>query len=243
MLLQSLLVSQKMLLLLLVLNLSCWIKCLRKCSYVGAILFALEDFNRRNFKAFVERLTCTAQLSKWNVPPDSSTNLAPIGKTPVKNIKFGDNPSTEVEPKNNCYDPRAPSDKYLDNNSMNTLKRPSKVSTFQWIFLFHDIEPKFSKNSEKEEIECEVVEFDLVYETNDDIDFIDEFYDISQDSLKDMTDKCVVNISLTDEEIKHIEYSTRGQQSSNFSGSIEKKNSQLLIFTLQLLTKYNLVEK
>ena len=232
-----------MLLLLLVLVLSCWIKCLRTCSCVGAILFALEDFNRRNFKAFVERLTCTAQLSKWNVPPDSSTNLAPIGKTPVKNIKFGDNPSTEVEPKNNCYDPRAPSDKYLDNNSMNTLKRPSKVSTFQWIFLFHDIEPKFSKNSEKEEIECEVVEFDLVYETNDDIDFIDEFYDISQDSLKDMTDKCVVNISLTDEEIKHIEYSTRGQQSSNFSGSIEKKNSQLLIFTLQLLTKYNLVEK
>ena len=28
-----------------------------------------------------------------------------------------------------------------------------------------------SKNSEKEEIECEVVEFDHVYETNDDTDF------------------------------------------------------------------------
>ena len=41
-----------------------------------------------------------------------------------------------------------------------------------------------------------------------------EFY-ISQDSFKDMVDKYVVNISLTDEEIKHIEYSTRGQQSSN----------------------------
>ena len=30
-----------------------------------------------------------------------------------------------------------------------------------------------------------------------------------------MFDKYVVDISLIDEEIKHIEYSTRGQQSSN----------------------------
>ena len=30
-----------------------------------------------------------------------------------------------------------------------------------------------------------------------------------------MVDKYIVNISLTDEEIKHIECSTRGQQSSN----------------------------
>ena len=82
------------------------------------------------------------------------------------------------------------------------------------------------KNSEKEEIECEVVELDHVYEKNDDTDFkietvdnfplsFNEFYDISQDSFKDMVDKYVVNISITDEEIKHIECSTRGQQSSN----------------------------
>ena len=38
-------------------------------------------------------------------------------------------------------------------------------------FLFHDIESKCPKNSEEEEIECEVVEFDHetnVYETNHD---------------------------------------------------------------------------
>ena len=42
-----------------------------------------------------------------------------------------------------------------------------------------------------------------------------EFCDISQDSFKDMVDKYAVNILLTDEEIKHIEYSTRGQQYSS----------------------------
>ena len=70
------------------------------------------------------------------------------------------------------------------------------------------------------------LELDHVYETNDDTDFkieavdnsplpFNKFYDISQDYFKDMVDKYVVNISLTDEEIKHIEYSTRGQRFSN----------------------------
>ena len=65
-------------------------------------------------------------------------------------------------------DPRAP------NDSMNTLKRDlQKRLPSSGYFLFHDIESKCSKNSEKEEIECEVVEFDHetdVYETNDDTD-------------------------------------------------------------------------
>ena len=101
------------------------------------------------------------------------------------------------------------------------------------------------KNSEKEEIQCEIVELDHVYKTNDYTDFkietvdnfplpFNEFY-ISQDSFKDMVDKYVVNISLTDGVIKHIEYSTRGR--IIWGGSIEEKNSQHLIFTLQLLIK------
>ena len=36
--------------------------------------------------------------------------------------------------------------------------------TSQWIFLFHDIESKCPKNSEKEQTECEVVKFDYVCE-------------------------------------------------------------------------------
>ena len=58
-------------------------------------------------------MTCTFQLSKWNVSRD---------KNLVKKIKFGDNPSTDVVPKNN-YDPSAPNDTYLGNDSMNRLKR------------------------------------------------------------------------------------------------------------------------
>ena len=77
----------------------------------------------KKLKTFVEPLTCTSQLSKWNVPRDSSTNPALINKTLVKKIKFGDNPSTENEPKTNCYDPRAPYNKYLNNDGMSTLRR------------------------------------------------------------------------------------------------------------------------
>ena len=56
---------------------------------------------------------------------------------------------------------------------------------------------KCSKNSENEEIECEVVDVDHVYEKNNDTDFkietidnfsflFNEFDDISQDSFKNM---------------------------------------------------------
>ena len=41
-----------------------------------------------------------------------------------------------------------------------------------------------------------------------------EFY-VSQDSFKDMVDEYVDDTSLTDEEIKHIEYCTMDQQSFN----------------------------
>ena len=43
--------------------------------------------------------------------------------------------------------------------------------TFQRISLFHEIQSKCSKHNEKEEIECEIVIFHHVYETNDDTDF------------------------------------------------------------------------
>ena len=126
---------------------------------------------------------------------------------PCKKIKFGDNPSTGVEPKNNCCDPRAPNHKHLDNDSMNTLKRDlQKCLNSSGFFLFIDIQSKFSENKQKEETECEIAEFEHIYETNDDTDFkietvdyfslsFNEFYDISQDSFRDMVDIYVVDIS------------------------------------------------
>ena len=63
------------------------------------------------------------------------------------------------------------------------------------------------------------------------------FENILQDSFKDMVHKYAVDISLTDEEIKHTEYSTWGNKLLICGGSVEKKHPQHLIFTLQLLTK------
>ena len=132
---------------------------------------------------------------------------------------------------------------------MNTLKRDlQKCLPSSGFFLFHDIESKCSKNSEKKEVKCEVVEFDHVYETNDDADFksetvdnfslpLNEFYIISQDTFKDMVDKYVVNISLTDEEIRHIEYSTRDQQSSNLWWEYRKEKLTASNFYIAAVNK------
>ena len=68
---------------------------IKKMKSCWCYSFVLEDFNRTKLKTFVKPLTCTSQLSKWNVPCHSSTNPTPM----VKKTKFGDNLSTEVEAK------------------------------------------------------------------------------------------------------------------------------------------------
>ena len=64
-----------------------------------------------------------------------------------------------------------------------------------------------------------------------------EFYDISQDSFKGMVDKYVVNISLTDEEIKRIEYSARGQQSSKLRWEYREEKLTASNFYISAVTK------
>ena len=53
------------------------VKSLGKFNHVCAILLLLENFNRKILKNFVEPLKFTSQLSKWKVPCDYATNLAP----------------------------------------------------------------------------------------------------------------------------------------------------------------------
>ena len=109
---------------------------------------------------------------------------------------------------------------------MSTLKRDlQKCSSSSGFLLFNDIKSKYSKNSEKEEIEYEVVELDHVYETSDDTDFKIETIDNFPLPFNEFY---VVNISLTDEEIKHIEYSTRVQQSSNLWCEYGKEKKEKL---------------
>ena len=52
-----------------------------------------------------------------------------------------------------------------------------------------------------------------------------------------MVDKYVVNISLTDEEIKHVEYSTRGQQSSNLWWEYRKEKLTASNFYIAAVNK------
>ena len=64
-----------------------------------------------------------------------------------------------------------------------------------------------------------------------------EFYDISEDSFKNMVDKYVVHISINDEEINILNILPKINNLEISGGSIEEKNPQHLIFTLQLLIK------
>ena len=77
--------------------------CLGKCNHVGAFLLALEDFKREKLKSFcrvfdgyISNVKATLSpdalgtklLSNWNVPCDSSVNLAPIDKTHLKKLNL-----------------------------------------------------------------------------------------------------------------------------------------------------------
>ena len=119
--------------------------------------------------------------------------------------------------------------------------------TLSGLLLFHNVQSKCSKNNVKEGTECEVVELYHAYETNDDTDFeietvdnfplpFNEFYNISQDSFQDV----VHNTLLTFHKLMKKSNILNVLSGINilFCGdSIEVKNSQHLICTLQLLKK------
>ena len=107
------------------------VKCLWKGNHVVADLFALEDFNRKNLETFVEPLTCISQLSKCNVPRDSSTNPAPIDETLDKTI-----PLQKLNWKISV----------MLNDSMNTLKRDrQKCLPSSGFFYFATLSPLLKK--------------------------------------------------------------------------------------------------
>ena len=58
-----------------------------------------------------------------------------------------------------------------------------------------------------------------------------------------MVDKYVVNISLTDEEINHIEYSTKGQQSCNLWWEYRKAKLRASNFYIAAVNKVETSKK
>ena len=154
---------------------------------------------------------------------------------------------------------------HLANDSMNALKRDLQVFMLKQIF-FTSHKPNAQKIMKKKKLNVKLLNFvedmkqmttltfklkplvifscllmnNFIYSNY--LKIHNSFYDISQDSSKDMVDKQVDSISLTDEEFKHIEYSSRVKNLLIYGGNIVKKNSLHLIFTRQLLTKQNPVK-
>ena len=78
-----------------------------KCSHVGGVLFAIEDFSRRGLQQNPEPLTCTSRLSVWVVPRNQSVAAKPLDKELIRKIRFGKK-NIRTQAKVTKFDPRAP---------------------------------------------------------------------------------------------------------------------------------------
>ncbi|XP_065067599.1 uncharacterized protein LOC135693141 [Rhopilema esculentum] len=176
------------------------------CNHVGAVLFALEVFNRKGLQKCLEPVSCTSMLSSWNVPSASQiVNPMPIDEVVIKKIKFGIDNQSQVS-KYNIYDPRAIADQQVNENSVVILT--SKLSSLipnSCYFGFHDKETSISLPNQP------TTSSSKDFELSDSDSAFSDFYDISTSSFKEMMDIYCQNMSATPEEIRAIEQSTSGQ--------------------------------
>ena len=78
-----------------------------KYNHIGGVLFAIEDFTRRELHKNPEPLTCTSRLSVWVVPRNQSVAAKPLDKVLIRKIRFGKK-NIRMRPKIIIFDPRAP---------------------------------------------------------------------------------------------------------------------------------------
>ena len=183
------------------------------CNHVGGVLFALEDFNRRGLREYPSAVSCTSKLSSWNVPNATalkSINPSPIDEVIIQKIKFGkDNDKSNLS-RYKSFDPRAPSDKAIDDKRLKALKtKLAEALPNSGFFGFHEIsEPA---DIALTEAAASSPEHPFFYES---ISF-NEYYDISTSSFKEMMDSYCQNTTLSKEEISNIEKTTHGQASND----------------------------
>ena len=172
-----------------------------KCNHVGGVLFAIEDFSRRGLQQNPEPLTCTSRLSVWVVPRNQSVAAKPLDKVLIRKIRFGKK-NIRTQAKIIKFDPRAPQQRTRDPETFkklcNDLQNCLSSSSF---FLFHDIKSKCAGNDTTSE---------NVAEDKDVTPFTDS-YDIATKRFKEMLDEHVSSWTVSEEEIKETEMSTRGQ--------------------------------
>lgn len=173
-----------------------------KCNHVGGVLFAIEDFSRRGLQQNPEPLTCTSRLSVWIVPRNQSVAAKPLDKVLIRKIRFGKK-NIRTQAKIIKFDPRAPQQRNRDPERFkklcSELQNCLPSSSF---FLFHDIKSKCSGTDSAGS--------ENVTEDQNTIPFTDS-YDIATNRFKDMVDEHVSSWTISEEEIKETEMSTRGQ--------------------------------
>eukprot|EP00794_Sanderia_malayensis_P016367 gene16367-biopygen12059 len=171
------------------------------CNHVGGVLFALEDFNRRGLQEFESAVSCTSKLSSWNVPNACSLrsfNPVPIDEIVIQKIKFG----KTYDGKNvssRDFDPRIVSDRLVDNTAFEVLKsKLAECLPDSGFFGFHPISASNLPSSS-----------DTAFDSGD-VSF-NECYDISKPVFKEMMDIYSRKLSVSSQDISHIEKMTRRQ--------------------------------
>lgn len=219
---------------------------------MGSVLFAVEDFCRRGLKEHNEVVSCTSRICQWNVPRNMKVQPKPVDDILFTRYRFGKDSSSI--PKSSLYDPRAPSDRTVNDEALKTHceSMASSVGSSSF-FLFHKVKPTYTQ-SNNVEIESYCEDIPEVYAVlpqdveEPDLPFTDD-YDIKSSSFKSMMDSYVE--SITETEIQQIERITRGQSNnaawrelkankltaSNFhSASIRKAEPDKLLKTIMYLS-------
>ena len=187
-----------------------------KCNHVGGVLFAIEDFSRRGLQQNPEPLTCTSRLSVWVVPRNQSVAAKPLDKVLIRKIRFGKK-NIRTQAKIIKFDPRAPQQRTRDPESFKTLcNELQNCLPSSSFFLFHDIKSKCSGTDST----CS----EIVTEDQNAIPFTDS-YDIATNRFKEIVDEHVSSWTISEEEIKETERSTRGQSQNPIW--FEKRKSML----------------
>ena len=189
-----------------------------RCNHVGGIIFAVEDFTRCGLKEHDVPVSCTSRLCGWNVPRNIRVDAQPIDRIVFKKIKYGK--KTTSHAKITAYDPRAPSDRSVNTDSLKTLgERLSSCLQSSSFFLFYNIQPNDAANVEIDSISAPVPEdaielHDLTTEMFQEMPFSDD-YNISSKAFKVIINCYVKAQTITEEDVERIEKETRGQSEND----------------------------
>lgn len=198
-----------------------------RCNHVGGVIFAIEDFSRNELQSNTEPVSCTSRLCGWNVPRNMKTDPKPVDKIVIQKIRYGK--KTRAHAKSSDYDPRAPSDRQADGESIKILGEKLSSCLQSSIFLIaHNIksctaesECDIAIDSVSEAIPSNSIEIDELLDTREDVPFNDD-YNISSKAFKSIIDCYIQAQEITDDEVKRIERETRGQ-SQNIAWMILKE--------------------